>query len=1582
MDINKIFIGGKMNKSLDERFIPKGEYLHAENIRINSDETGEAGIITTALGKNEISDFGFGIFNKCIGAFADEQRDTIYWFVTTTSGTKTDYIVSYNTRTGSQRTHLRTLNVLNFDESYPINDITLIDDLLFFTDNYNQPRRINVNKTYELSTGVDNITEDDISVIVKPPIESPQIELIKTTKKDNYIEDKFIRFAYRYKYENGEYSALSEFSDLAFDPRGFQVDYRNYNMKGMQNEYNSVNLTINTGSKRVVGVDVCFKLSNSNVVNVVDKYTKEDEGWTDNDEVTLVFNNQKIYTTLPESELLRLYDNVPKKAKSQTSIGNRIMYGNYVDGHDVGVKIDYTAELNSEDIGLQVPEKSNGNGDSYTLDTATTIDNCTLVIDFDGIEMKKDGAISISVGIDHSAFGGSSSYSGGPENTFRGNFDFVFQRNYYSAQELAEDTQFLSKINSSLPISQASEGNSLKDLFYSAVTPKSGWELIGAGVATDDENFLVSYSGNSLTIQIPSLKFREIANPTVYAYEYLLYSTSDVDVYKVSKLKSLHSNRDYELGIVYLDEYNRASTVLTSKDNTINVPADSSTSLNSIRTTITNKAPSWAKRYRFALKTNKGPYDTIYSNLFFYDSSQSSWWCKLEGDNQTKAKKGDSLILKTSASGPEGKLIKTKILDLDVKESNFLNNEEPTGVYMKIKPRGFSLSSIDNPIIGYGTSGKDVQNKDIVYSTSEENPDYTVGGSELQYKEYKIPAGSVVRFEIITYQKGDLYSRFEFERSFVALSDYDNMYDFIIGENIDFNLPTNDPGTESAQGKEVEAVWINTVGTYSDFSGEVTGFEHQNLNITDPVNLNSRLQVRYYRNSITGEACLGFSNPQSFYYDNTFLISTTPRNAYMNVDIEVVKSGGLLVLETTPAESDNEIYYESNTSYPIDENGFHQGDVQSQTASQNAVVDVNMYNCFSFGNGVESFKINDELATPGFNIGARVTAVSEEDYKEAHRYADITYSGIYNEDTNINKLNEFNLGLTNFSVLEKSFGSIEKMHARTGDILVFQEDKISTVLANGKNLFSDASAGGAIISTPDVLGQQIPRLEEYGISNNPESFASFGYDVFFTDTKRGAVINLRGDQLNVISNDGMGSWFRDEFITSKNKIKLGAFDNYTKEYVLAVTDTEMPEPVNEIECGTEITRRNANDTINYKVNLNHIVGTYDVDYTVTSGSITIVATYNDVEVKNETFTSSGTFSLSKDLLNVNELEISITAVVADYSLLVGCVQAQSLTIISITKNHISREGKTIHHEFTWNDASIQGTTQESFIQINEGPVSNYSSTTGVESFGPIPLEGATVTMRSIKESGDSLVFISDRFKYLVSDTLYYRYQINDLYPLLQSSGAITNPSTGVYESSFTYNNTSNHQYLYLVWEYVDSGEAQDLPPVITLLGPNPYNIVTNDPYNEYGATVIDPEEGDVSDNLVIDDSAVNTSVAGTYSVAYNASDDAGNPADEVTRSVVVAQAVNNYDKCRNIYVPDTSSIDPSVDVFYYTQGGVVVSIDLDQTLATDELNGTTYHLCSSTIPQIGYSGGPADNLPVDVTVTTSGNCTNNFECSL
>ena len=60
------------------------------------------------------------------------------------------------------------------------------------------------------------------------------------------MEDKFIRFAYRYKYKDGEYSALSEFSELAFTPGAFRLDYGSYDMVGMKNSINSANVTFNT----------------------------------------------------------------------------------------------------------------------------------------------------------------------------------------------------------------------------------------------------------------------------------------------------------------------------------------------------------------------------------------------------------------------------------------------------------------------------------------------------------------------------------------------------------------------------------------------------------------------------------------------------------------------------------------------------------------------------------------------------------------------------------------------------------------------------------------------------------------------------------------------------------------------------------------------------------------------------------------------------------------------------------------------------------------------------------------------------------------------------------------------------------------------------------------------------------------------------------------------------------------------------------------------------------------------------------------------------------------------------------------
>ena len=104
-------------------------------------------------------------------------------------------------------------------------------------------------------------------------------------------------------------------------------------------------------------------------------------------------------------------------------------------------------------------------------------------------------------------------------------------------------------------------------------------------------------------------------------YEYFRIASGEAAFTSSGDTGSLHSNRDFATGIVYLDDYGRASTVLTSNFNTISIPAVDSIRLNAIQATVENYAPSWAQRYKFVVKPSKGSYETIFSNLrltFFF----------------------------------------------------------------------------------------------------------------------------------------------------------------------------------------------------------------------------------------------------------------------------------------------------------------------------------------------------------------------------------------------------------------------------------------------------------------------------------------------------------------------------------------------------------------------------------------------------------------------------------------------------------------------------------------------------------------------------------------------------------------------------------------------------------------------------------------------------------------------------------------------------------------------------------------------------------------------------------------------------
>lgn len=1415
-----LFYAGRMNKDLDERFVKPGEYIDALNIRVGSSELGaysnsdlgSAGAIENTKGNTQLTNLDYINHDdaKCIGAYQDGTNETIYWFVASSDA---DVVVSYNANNSVITYHL--VGDLNFDERYLINGIDKIDDLLFWTDNLNPPRRINVTKSYA------NFDESDISVIVAPPMNAPEVSLFNTPGEENYILDKFISFSYRYKYDNGEYSALSQFADVAFEPGEFQLDYSSFENIGMTNSFNSVIINFNTGPRQVVGVDVCFKTSDSNIINVVEKFDKNKEGWSNDDTQSLTFTNRKIYTTLLESELLRLYDNVPRIAKAQTSIGNRIMYANYVDGYDVG-EVDYSLQVISSDLEDNALSVSYANGVPYTIDpdiAPRSIASSKINIDFSGKELKKNFVLTIAFNIISNSYSGNAAFNNPPDspgpgtsNNFSRDFSFLLERDYSSVYALATSQEFIDAVSTHKPYAEASTGISLTDIYNADKVPKQAdgtygeWNDIDSGIESVGGAFLISAESGSniLGIQCPAVKFEtdDPANPGEFLYGYQYFNNSITDIYfsELGAKKSLHSNRDYEVAVVYMDDYLRSSTALVDTENTVFVGPQYSGSSNSIRVTLNSLPPLWATKYKFVLKQSVSNYETVYTNLFFKDNSNNTWF-KLEGQNRQKVSENQTLIVKNDTTGIVSNLVETTVLELASQPEDFLkgnkneNDEditEPAGLYMRLRASNFS-ADYDPDSFRYNGSITDEDYSRYYFDELNPlfNPDIIVSETNRQYRPFTVPIGTQITFNVRIDRRRrgnncNSYS-YNYSKKFVSGNDYNNMFEWFYAEgpNLDEGIQG---GGEAKIDNEIRTSFLNYDELMGPLYGEfVNNFFFQSENATTGDIVINKYGKDYEQGRLRFVGTSGYPNCGG-------------TKSRVTLDITVQTGSGALIFETKPEPSNGEIYYENSQSFDI-VTGYHNGNVQNQTSTQPAIIDLDFFNCFSFGNGVESYKINDALTGAPFYLGSRVTAVSQEDFKEAHRYASITYSGIYNAETNLNKLNEFNLALVNWKDCEKSFGPINVLHARKTDILVLQEDKISSVLV-GKNILSDAAGGGAVTSNLEVLGTQVSRVEEYGISSNPESFVVYGYDSYFTDTKRNVVLNLRGEELTPISSLGMTNWFRSQFKDRIGYQNIGGYDPYMNEYVLSLNDNQLPlEPVS-YNCGANISQYKFTGTNTFEVELGKVLGDVSIDYNVSSGSADILVTYDGANVINEVISGIGSSSFSKESINPTKITVTISSEEeTDYNLLVNCPDSPEITVVRVVLNSVDDTDKTIHNKYNWTLESITSAYSIDFVTMQADGVSLYETETGMTSRGLIPALGSTVKMSSNKLVDDTFVFDNNKFKYLVSPDLYTESEINLLRGELESAGDVTSPSAGNYEASFVYNNPSGHQYLYLVWDY-------------------------------------------------------------------------------------------------------------------------------------------------------------------------------------
>jgi hypothetical protein len=415
-EIKNTFIKAKMNKDLDDRLVPTGEYRNAQNVSISRSEGSDVGALENILGNSVISSTILNTPNiDVIGFLADNATNYIYLFLTDytdpyTGGAPTfapsgaNCIITRYDTSSNIYTKLVEGRFLNFSKNNSIIGVNLLESLLFWTDNRNQPRKINVDLANPGRVNIPTyyISEDTISVAKPAPLKA--IRLVNIAQglplestmtnpsqrflpdgsenfyyKDNwsgdpnFLQDKFVRFSYRYKFDDGEYSIIAPFTQVCFIPKqqgyflnGNQEEaYRSTTVQFVENNVTQIGLNIpfettSPGNDlHITDLEILYKESDGLAIKVVESVpinsvlTKMQSN-VDKTVYDFTYISTKPYKTLPADQTTRVYDMVPVKALAQEVSGNRVIYGNFVNRMSPPESIDYGVGYSTKAINSQV----------------------------------------------------------------------------------------------------------------------------------------------------------------------------------------------------------------------------------------------------------------------------------------------------------------------------------------------------------------------------------------------------------------------------------------------------------------------------------------------------------------------------------------------------------------------------------------------------------------------------------------------------------------------------------------------------------------------------------------------------------------------------------------------------------------------------------------------------------------------------------------------------------------------------------------------------------------------------------------------------------------------------------------------------------------------------------------------------------------------------------------------------------------------------------------------------------------------------------------------------------------------------
>ena len=490
---------------------------------------------------------------------------------------------------------------------------------------------------------------------------------VRLQQDDPLFEFKFPRFAYRWKYEDGEYSCYSPFSDVAFLPDEFDYLPKKGHNLGMTNNLRYLVLSgfkPKTMPLDVVEVDILYKESNSPNVYTVDtiKSPSVAVGYLGTDNFDYADANawfgkivngglpQEIPTTLNTSSQLvgvsaltggntgDFYTLEDRFNTINIKVGDVITLGN---AGDIGTGTLVVSGMQDAVITTTFGGSTNSFGitfPSYSIDT--TVSQISITVG--GVAVTGSAGTWLTTGntvtFNRNIAKKPAVFVGDPIGSFQVKTDMIYGTVPSNQLLRPYDNVPRSALSQEITANRVVYGNYVQN--YNLVdsnnkltkvsfkTSLHNRSNVRQNVRYDDRTALVNQTNGS------TLNWWDPANQIT-----LVASKPE---------RSLKSLRDYQLGVVYMDEFGRQTPIQTHGNAVRRIPKSYANKYNSLRIQLDpneSTFPDWATHFKFYIKENANEYYNLAMDRF-YSAEDGNIWLSFPSSERNKVDEETFLILK------------------------------------------------------------------------------------------------------------------------------------------------------------------------------------------------------------------------------------------------------------------------------------------------------------------------------------------------------------------------------------------------------------------------------------------------------------------------------------------------------------------------------------------------------------------------------------------------------------------------------------------------------------------------------------------------------------------------------------------------------------------------------------------------------------------------------------------------------------------------------------------------------------------------------------------------------------------------